>query len=93
MNEPQTYRRKPVEVEVIRWTGENIHAVEDFMTKGLAPMLFRDAPSGDLWALMDGVPLPVGIGDYFVLEGGGIGLYSRVNFKAEFEPIDQGVPA
>ena len=31
MNEPQTFRKKPVEVQAIRWMGDNAAAIKEFV--------------------------------------------------------------
>ena len=38
------YRKKPVVVEAVRWTGKNRDEVNDFLNDGLGEELFRNAP-------------------------------------------------
>ncbi len=45
MNEPQMYRKKPVEIQALQWTGENLEAVQEFV--GQAAMVLPTALSED----------------------------------------------
>lgn len=92
---PRRYRKRPLEVCAIQWTGENWPAVEAFV--GLRPD--SDGPgvfptaAGDLalWIEKSNTWRPdLPVGDWVIAERGGIGFYPCTveQFEETYEPVD-----
>ena len=56
------YRKKPVEVQTVQWTGSNVDEVESFVEKGI---VYQKLSSSFLIATLEGV-MEVSVGDYII---------------------------
>lgn len=92
-----TYRKKPVEVQAIQWTGDNAADLESFAGSAFEVL---DQPSGDdpdatasILASQHSTWVLVYTGDWIIRELDGNGFYPCRSdiFDATFEPA--GVPA
>lgn len=96
MNEPRTYRKLPLEVVAIRWTGSNWDAVEKFIRTSRSKLPF-DLVARNLNGVLDlwieksktwryGLP----VGDWIIAERDGIGFYpcTAEEFEASFEAVE-----
>lgn len=80
------YRKKPVEVEAIEWTGENFNAVRAFTRGALGLGQVGDALP--LWVTKSQAVCYVQRGDWVIREPDGSGFYpcSEADFPATYEP-------
>lgn len=81
---PKRYRKKPVEVEAVQWTGENRGEVEQF-----AGFDLRYGEGDELIALW----LPAGAlprNFWLVSDGGSLRHFSPGAFHATYEPVEEG---
>lgn len=58
------YRKKPVEVESIQWTGENIHEIERFAMGSLSIQYLDEPPTIHINTI-EGL-LKASVGDYII---------------------------
>jgi hypothetical protein len=97
MDSARTYKKLPIEVQAIRWTGHNWDAVEAFIKTSDSKLPFdlvaRHLGYGqlDLWIEKSktwryGLP----VGDWIIAERDGIGFYpvTAEEFEATFEAVE-----
>lgn len=89
MDSPARYRKLPVEVTAIRWTGENFPAVCEFAD----PERIRVEVPGEqlrLWIEKSQTWGMVRAGDWIIAERDGDGYYPCVatEFEATFEAVE-----
>ncbi len=88
MNEPRRYRKLPVEVLALRWTGDNWDAVTDFAGKHV---VFHGGDI-DVWIEKSRTwrqAMPVG--DWIIAELDGDSVYpcAAAAFEATHEPVEE----
>jgi len=79
------YRKKPVEVEAVQWTGENRVEVEAFLRDGESLSEGAGIWRGDELATF----LPANLAYVIRNEGGGLRVVQANLFEATYEPVDQ----
>lgn len=96
---PSVYRKRPVEVVAIRWTGRNWPEVAGFVASVPSPSLdgpaVRQASSGRLalWIEKSQTWRPDHpVGDWIIAERDGVGVYPCVasEFDETYEEIEDG---
>lgn len=79
---PKRYRKKPMEVEAVRWDGMNQEQIEAFIGDGAVRFLvFESSPI---------VSLRIGcafLSDFIVRENHSLRVYSRADFEATYEAV------
>lgn len=96
MNKPERYVKKPVEVQAIRWTGENASAVEAFV--GLAPSgacaisigaewTVGTEWSAELWVEANKQWLPIEIGEWIAKDRHGYYPIKNDVFTESYSPV------
>lgn len=97
MDEPRRYRKRPVEVVAIRWTGQNWPEVVGFVAAHPSPSLdgpaVRQASSGRLavWIEKSNTWRPdLPKGDWIIAERDGFGVYpcTAEQFADTYEPAE-----
>lgn len=93
MKEPGRFRKKPVVIEAIRWTGENITVIDGWIAdKGLGDRVFipttNDRPI--LVDTIDGGQARVEVGDWLLIGVKGEPYPCKDDiFRATYEPEKQ----
>lgn len=93
MNEPRRYRKRPLEVSAIQWTGDNFEAVWDFYREAPGRAPFIDAGSDGslaLWVEKISQPVTVPAGTWIIAELDGVGMYpcTAAMFEAIYEEVE-----
>ncbi len=87
------YRKKPVEVDAIQWTGENFDAVKAFASGavGIGTVMGGAIP---LWVTAAAATCYVERGDWIIREPDGSGFYPVTDdpFSVIYEPADTATP-
>lgn len=87
------YRKKPVEVEAIQYTGDNLSAVTAFVGEGdFAPIHPDDQVDGDydaeLYVAANGAWVPIEPGEWILRDQRGCYPCKADIFAATYEPVD-----
>lgn len=85
---PQTFRKKPVEIQAMRWTGENYQDIRDFTRRadGFSAVVYRD---GDVITIqtLEG-NMSAAIGHWIICGVKGEFYPCRPDiFEATYEPV------
>lgn len=98
MDEPRRFRKLPVEVTAIRWTGENLHAVCVFIEGLTGPedgwaLVKRDMSNTDdlrVWIEKSDTWGTVRLGDWVLAERDGVGFYpcTAEQFADTYEALE-----
>lgn len=86
MNEAATFRKRPVQVRAIQWTGDNADAVRAFVDRPVYKRGFVD-DAGKLWVEKSNAWCDIAVGDWVIAELDGAGVYPCVaaHFGATYE--------
>jgi len=85
MTQSTKYRKRPVEVEAVQWTGENIEEIHAFMAPSKPGYLSQFSNADELLGLKSGV---AGVGDW-VIRDPETQTFSHLSpdiFEATYEP-------
>lgn len=95
MDKPGRYRKRPVEVTAVRWTGSNLGVIEAFagwslMASGTRRTVFEHAGDLKLWIDKSQTWGTVRKGDWVIAERDGIGFYpcTAEQFDDTYEPVE-----
>lgn len=80
------YRKRPIEVEAVRWTGENIAEIADF-TDGHRSVVY-DHSSHSLFATTSEGQRRCASGDWLVKLDDGYYPFTDEAFRADFEAVN-----
>ena len=71
------YTKKPVTVDAIQWTGENVNEVRDFIRPIPSVSSFHPGPDGvgEVWVAKSEMYAVIRVGMWFIAERDGIGVY------------------
>ena len=91
-----TYRKRPVEVEAVQWTGRNTIEIGEFLGEtawhfwvGTGVIALRVAGG----AVLSSTVLSVKAGDWIVAEPDGMGFYpcAAAIFETTYEPVTEAI--
>ena len=87
---PGQYRKKPIVITGVRWTGDNFDVVKAFATDYLPDPPSADGRHLNLWIEKSNTFGRVRLGDWVLAERDGVGFYpcTAEEFDATYEPID-----
>lgn len=85
---PLRYRKRPVEVDAIQWTGQNLGDVQAFGS-GAVGIGTLDGGALPLWVIKSAATCRVERGDWIIRETDGSGFYPCAGdvFAATYEPV------
>ena len=88
------WRKRPVEVDAIQWTGQNFGAVRAFGSGavGIGPVVAGALP---LWVVKSSATCRVELGDWIIREPDGSGFYpcTDADHAAAYEPASESLTA
>lgn len=94
MNEPSWFKKKPVQVQAMQWTGDNINALWDWIG---ASWLFGPLPQGDplaesgrparLFVAANDGWLDLTIGEWIIKDASGFYPCLPDRFSETYEPV------
>jgi hypothetical protein len=97
MGSEMLYRKKPVVIEAIQWTGDNLAEIKAFMEPQLSALRCTWGEEFELFSLTEGLkiytfegPLRASVGDWIIKEiDGEFSLCEPNIFELTYEPVSE----